>query len=358
MVLPDEVQVDSFTINVHIAGDGFGEALVITVGRRFLIGIDCCEVILQKGEDIDHFLETELKKLRKDAYKFWLLSHYHYDHFQSFAELLSVYKSNLSSLIYPADFTSADFAYMAGISTSTKHLAEDEYAKLRDVLDKGIGRNFISLEAGNFTWMKTNLIDKTGKKKKFLLEVYAPSAEESKKIRSRSLKDVLSPDKKNKISRANANAGSYIIHLVLGSFEALFLADAPFKRTAKINWGKVYKKNGITLLKVAHHGSNDGTNEAFLASLKGVTHTTFEKSALLAPFDHYKLPKKNIIDLLKAEDYAICISKTPVSSEKLSAEIETELKKMTLGICTESKNIIVKEVSTPRDNITTVAYAV
>lgn len=354
MAFPSQVDVDSFELNIHIAGSGFGEAIVITIGKRLLIGIDFCRPLLQKGPDKDTFLDGQIKSLRKDAYKLWILTHYHYDHFQSFYQLLSNYNDQLHSVIFPVEYTSLDFAYLASISISSKHRADEEYGQIKDFLDRKAKTNYSSYQSGSSNWVNSNLINKSGQERRLIIEIYAPPPAISKSLRSRNIKKVIAGQKK--FSRDDANMSSYIVHLTFGTFEALFLADAPIKRSKNEAWGQINNKHGISLLKVAHHGSKNGTNQQLLDSLKGECVSIHKKVALVSPYDHFNLPEQKVLDLLKSENFIIFSSKETICDTDLARDIQIELSKLLIGFCVQKTDISINELISPSQCITSVKY--
>jgi beta-lactamase superfamily II metal-dependent hydrolase len=149
-------------------------------------------------------------------------------------------------------------------------------------------------------------------------------------------------------SRAVANQGSYIIHIKCGKFEGLFLGDAPCFRTEQVLSMREPYDAEIIFLKVAHHGSDDGTNRSLIERLCDAVPSIATRYAMITPFKHHKLPRIETIELLKEHSFQVRTSGAH-DSEEIRNKIYKDFKFIT--------NAAMSEATSPGGDIIAVRFA-
>lgn len=304
----------SNSVKVTVVGPGYGEAIIISVGTSFMIGIDSCLGLLQLEDDGRTVIQRIVdESISADAPIFWVLSHLHRDHFDSFSSVLNLFGDRMCEIITPFAYTektlwndviahdaaqSLTFARGVGSTSATeeyerilKILESDEFddrcqqfSGVRDVPVGGISAN----AAG-----------------KVRVTVLGPNARLIRHLVSKAVRGIITKEDRKRLTNA-ANEGSYFVHMVSGEFEGLFLADAKSKRVE--DW--LERRRGTTesrsfFLKVAHHGSNDGTTKRLLDLFCRPDADVETKTAVVAPYISNRLPTKNTLDLLTQSGYNV-----------------------------------------------------
>ena len=117
--------------------------------------------------------------------------------------------------------------------------------------------------------------------------------------------EVVNPPKNKEINEDNINSvAGYLIYKGSVEWKAFLSADIDKETEQKLVWQKILRQaqdgNGIDVLKVAHHGSENGTSEELLDFLK-------PKIAVISVgknnrFDH---PRKEVIERLDKRNIEI-----------------------------------------------------
>ena len=332
--IPASIDTSSLEVEVHVIGPGYGECVVIVIGKRIVIGIDSCFLAMKNTLTEPSYVERLLESVGSDAHVFWLLTHYHFDHFYGLASFLERCGERLRSLIVPLDYLPADLVHLLALDAEKESGSGDayfqatsEYERLRNILAKGAVSNVESGRSGFGTWFKTDLRSlRDGRRVAVCatLDCIRPSKLAS--FLGGSMSEVAKNPMSAKKNRKLGNEGSYVLHLGVGKFSGVFLGDAPAKRTKEVNWKDLLKGGGDLLLKVAHHGAKDGTSEDLLLVLGSIKDGESRKArkALIAPFAAHGLPRKTVIELLNGSGFDVRIAggKRKKSGQK-KREIET-----------------------------------
>ena len=308
------LNVKDNTIDFYLAGPGFGECILLVIGKKIMIGVDCCYGIQQPYKSSLSLLEDIFSEIEDEGRLYWILTHFHSDHFQSLYNVIQEFGENFDKIIIPHSYTTADIHYnLQNLSISKKLLisrahesiSSKQYKEVRKILEsENIKRKTNRLSGTNIL---INEVLKT-RTKTFSLQVsiYGAFDSDMDRLASNEIKKLMHNTDRMKINRAVANRGSYIIHLKCGSFEALLLGDAPVDRALDILPDKaIHEPVKTFILKVSHHGSKTGTNYELLKKLEP---NKEEKYAFLTPFDLNKLPDEEILELLEQHNYKITIS--------------------------------------------------
>ena len=328
--IPSKIAIDDKWITVHLAGPGFGEAVLITIGQKIAIGIDCCFSLIeanQKGEPT--YLETQIASLGNPSYMFWLISHFHADHIQSFDRVLDLFEDKLDNIIVPPDYTERDLIaneiYVDAKQTMKKSIlaevAKTQYEGIRDAISRESLENKVESTGTKHTWLKSILQLPDGKTEVELqVDLYGLTHRESRALQGKAVKGI----KQNRKTASLANEGSYILHIRAGAFEGLFLGDGHIRRTAKILNQIKPNDASIIYLKVAHHGSTTGTSQLLLDKITETTTKIAERYALIAPFDLNGLPVSRIERMITNAGFQIRKSGSGPHSESLSGRISRQ----------------------------------
>ena len=342
------------TIEVCIAGPGFGEAVLVIIGGKFVIGIDSCVSFVQRGPSGKTFLDEKLEKLDEQSTFFWILTHFHSDHFQSFSSILNQFGDKLKSVFVPLDYTNADItlnlaaheAKVSGDSDAAYHLARGEYKRIRRLLDSDDLQHLYIAGVGKQTLFNAQLELADGSLIPLEVTVHGLQRSMLNDVLGREIPLAVSAKTGTAGSRMAANEGSYIIHVRCGKFEGLFLGDAPSARTMNVLSLRKVCDSEVLVLKVAHHGSDDGTSVSLLRSLCETTTSSGEnrRYALIAPFRSNGLPQKKTIELLKEHSFDIRVSGGKNSEDernRISKDYEL------------ATNVSINEATGPRNDIVT-----
>lgn len=66
--LPDELKLNSRTVDIYAVGPGSGESILVVIGKKLVFGVDCCNALVLprrgKGKSL---LEAVCSKLPRSA---------------------------------------------------------------------------------------------------------------------------------------------------------------------------------------------------------------------------------------------------------------------------------------------------
>lgn len=326
-------------VTIHFGGPGFGEGILVSIGDRILLGIDCPKSFILNPDATGSFLDKQIRLLQGEKQIYWLLTHYHLDHFQLLDAVLERYSDLITSFVHPADYTAEDFRYLMGESTRSAGYKKSEaikarsaYVRLREQMSREAVRAISrTITSPGETWISMTLRTKNVGLKKLRVSVFSPPPAMMEKIMGSELKRLMSGDTRKQHSRSIANYSSYIVFLSFGNFEALFLNDAPLSRTENVNWKEVGINRGLSLLKVANHGSLNGTSPQLLESLEGKEYVEGRK-AIIAPNRHHGFPQEEVIKMLKNAGYEVLVSGQKRASKREKEALELESREMGVKI--------------------------
>lgn len=304
------------SIHFYLIGPGYGECIIVVIGKKFIIGIDSCHKAHQPLFKDLSLLDDILNNVDKDAEIYWILTHYHGDHFQALPSILKTLKTKLKTIVTPSSYTIADIHYNLEHYTNAKDIiwsksiesrSSKQYKEIKNLLEMEFLRRKNTTSSSGKSLLIERPIKISEESFNLTLNFYAPFTSDIDKMKANQIKKLMINNKTKEIDRSIANEGCYIIHLKCGNLEALFLGDAPIERTLDIlptiqnNKNLDGSSNKNFLLKVSHHGSKTGTSEALLEKFEVFGE---KKYALITPFGS-KLPEHKIVNLLKEKNYDI-----------------------------------------------------
>lgn len=323
-----EVKVDRNAISILVAGSGFGEGILVKVGRELLVGIDCCSHLTEpsKTEGVSP-LEREVADLCPSGKIFWILTHFHYDHFNRLSSVLDLYGERVRRLLLPADYTSADVAYAAANdvrrdldSSALFHLARDEYQRVRALLVEETLASRCVVAGGRIDFLREE-ISWNSSNGEFSIVAHGPLPHDLTNMVGRAASRLAEA---GATDRSNANEGSYVLEIQCGDFSGVFLGDSPAIRTERLLENGASGKKRPSVLKVAHHGAEDGTSRELLRRLQG-SDSQLPAFALIAPFKKHGLPRQEVIDMLSTEGFVVKVSGSTSNSLEKRQSIAEEV---------------------------------
>lgn len=313
--LPDVVRTDSLEVEVHLSGPGYGECTLIVIGGKVVLGIDCCLAMVHETLTKPSYLESVINGLGSDYHLFWLLTHYHFDHFHGLASVLERWGPNLQSLVVPSDHLPADFAHLIALDAEREQgtraayfHAKGEYERLRQVMSEGGANAVEASQSGRSVWFQTELEGKDGRRLRLRATLDSLTPSRLKRMLARAVSALINDPVTAHRKRELGNEGSYVLHLSAGDFDAVFLGDAPVTRTEAVDWESLVHPRGDLLLKVSHHGAEDGTSGKLLGALQRGTGTGGKREALIAPFVRHRLPRREVLRLLNDHGFRVSVS--------------------------------------------------
>ncbi|MEK6154582.1 hypothetical protein WIW50_15030 [Flavobacteriaceae bacterium 3-367] len=283
------INVSTHFIKIKVVGSGFGESILINISDYFFLGIDCNKNLLYKADEktvLEGFIENCQKK-------YWILSHYHLDHYNRFVQIFENFK--IEKVIVPQDFSSKDFIKLiksdAKKNTGSEiegKKAEGEYSKLSKLVSN-LGYNGFSF-IGKCEFLKCVISDRKGVKKELRVKVYGLTSKMEKEIKSSELSKALN-NSKYATGGEIINYTSYITYITYGDFQGIFFADAPLER---INSCLANLKSTLNLdfIKIGHHGSKTSSNYELVKKLNSNKKL---QTAIVTPFLKSKLPSKEVM---------------------------------------------------------------
>ena len=105
-------KVENNKVVVHLGGTGYGEGILVIIGGTILLGIDCPKTFILDRDPEKTFLKELINQLEGDKRVYWLLTHYHLDHFLLLDAVLKNHGEQIDSFVHPANLTQADIRWL------------------------------------------------------------------------------------------------------------------------------------------------------------------------------------------------------------------------------------------------------
>ncbi len=310
MILPTgRLDVASPSLDLLFAGPGRGEGLVLVIGDRLVLGVDCCEPLARPDKTGATYVRQLLESLHEDVQVYWVLSHFHSDHYQGLRAVLNDIEPWLESIVVPGMSSSKDVAYEVAQNAfeargrnADAHRARTAYVALRqDIEGHTLGSRSDSVAGSAASLVVLQAED--GKSHDLRIELHGLSHADAVRLRGKAMKRA---NKDGKRLSEKANDSSYVLKVAMGTRVILLLADCPSDISARYlrelpPWIQL-------LLKVSHHGSPTGTDHDLLRLIEQSKLDTGEdvhRVALLCPFLDKGLPDQRVLDTLSEYDYRL-----------------------------------------------------
>ena len=324
-------------LEIFLLGPGFGEAAIINISNRLLVGIDSCAAMNMPGEDGKRFIDEIVRNMSGNSQIFWIITHYHHDHFHQLHEVLERLHDKISGLIVPEDYTSRDqlenmvLEAQESAGPAIARRATLDYKSLRKILKKATYR--IDRVSNDVNVVDVQLRSTNGETRKVTVNVSGQTFSQSNSLRAKALGQLLDQGPKG-ANRQSGNLGSYIVSIDYGEIRALLLGDAPAERAIKA-LGDRYSRSGPDYLKVSHHGAEDGTNTKLLDSFG--PSSSRKRTAVIAPYRGQRLPRQNIVNALTNDDFVVRICGEGGSRRAMLQKIQSQFEDVVVGRVTSAK---------------------
>ena len=304
---PDSLRVEDRTVQVHVVGPGYGECVLIIIGKRIVLGIDSCSAAAPTD---DAYVKRIVGAL-KSPYILWVLTHCHFDHFQGLTTILDgLGLESVRQIVVPLEYRRADLQFDLAndaahdLGDCGYHVARGEYARLRRFLARPGWQECQTSHTGNVVLIRKKLLPRVGHAVMLTvsIESLTPTA------LGNSLGRAQRPG-----WRDEGNHGSYILHIECGGFRGQFRGDAPADRDLGVRSGRA-----LDVLKVAHHGAPDGTSPSLLERLAPIKKGAI---AAIAPFDKHRLPVDSVKSMLTHAGFEVKVAGRVRDTSSLSADV-------------------------------------
>jgi hypothetical protein len=320
----DELKVADFHASVHIAGSGFGEGVIVEVGSKVVVLMDCNKIFVAPGASRSSYLEALLGAM-PDAAVYWILSHMHFDHFQAFSAGLAAHNGRVRRVIVPVEYTQADVMYVASQqleeSTRSKAMARmcrGEYQRLRELLRAPpIGDKVCFAGGGPWRVVDIDLVHPSRKPKRLTIDLFGVGHGLHEQLLGHAVLGATDRE----ADRAHANDGCYVVSIFLGDVGFLLLGDAPVAAVKRIWRQQFVGERRLCVMKVAHHGSRTGWDDELAGLVKLALIDRYQRVAMVAPYSAKSLPVDDIIASIERAGLNVLRSDERFSGHRTEAAI-------------------------------------
>jgi beta-lactamase superfamily II metal-dependent hydrolase len=335
------MKVKKHFLRIFSLGPGFGESIIINIANRILLGIDSCAALNEPTENGKRFIDEVLKKLERNYYLVWVVTHYHHDHFHQLHEVLQRHSDKISGVIVPEDYTSKDqLQNMVNnvserIGKAMAIRARKDYLSLRNTLERASYR--IDRITNDLDIINVRITSEDQDSRQLVIRITGQSYSQSNKLRANGLEELLVNGSISASSKT-ANLGSYIVSLDYGDIKALLLGDAPSMVIRKMV-GNHYTVAGPDFLKVSHHGAEDGTDAELLGLFGPRQSGKGKRTAVIAPYKGQRLPRENVVRQLKDNGFLVRICGEGTLRPELVTNIQLEFEDVVSGRVLSASNV-------------------
>lgn len=315
--MPTSIDLGNPIIRVFVVGPGYGEAIVVQIGDGLIFGVDCCNALVSRDPVSGcSMLEKIFSKLSSSALAIWGITHAHHDHFQGIEKLSTMLLSSLSCIVLPSVFLDKDISstvldelwdgddYYEG----EKKRIRDEFLSFRDQVLNPDSEDIVLGAGKGVEIIRTKGRFLSGIEKEIRISVLAPRFQKSLEVNKKSISRTFEKTTEGNILKggtSGANESCAIFLVECGDLGLLLTGDAPASECVRALESTGRFPREWAFLKVAHHGSRDGTNSDILGKLWTGKR---RQIAAISPFDRYRLPKTSIKKMLRDHKAEIKIS--------------------------------------------------
>jgi len=311
------ITVKEHSLTIRTIGGGYGETLLLSIGQSYRFGIDSNKYLNYSINDRESILSQFLQGNQMD---YWVISHYHLDHFQGFGRI--VQNNLVKRMLIPDDYLIEDFRSLIlkdTVQNTESNLAGSEAINEYDLIKKLVlqsGYKVMSLSSGTASIIKETVVDVNGVECELEISVYAMTKKETNSLRRKSIIS-LSKDNETQKSRGSViNSTSLIVCMKYGKFNGLYLADAPLSRIN--NFLNLNETKSYNFLKIGHHGSNTSSNKTLISRIK----KNKMQYAVVTPFNKSKLPDPKVLELYLKEGYIVQITSLSCLNNEIVANLK------------------------------------
>jgi hypothetical protein len=331
MKMPRTMTVSDFSLDFHVMGPGYGEAIVVVIGKKIIFGVDSCHSLINSGLDEKSYVENIVSSTVGDPYIIWTLTHFHHDHFVGLGWILRNFPDKIHLVVVPDNYTSKDIAEsirrharLDAKSEAAYYSSGGEYDQLFSTLLQSDIAPVVCKASPRYAAMDLELRTRDGQSRRLTIDVIGASVDGLSAVIAKQIPKAMG--EWSSLSRSFANFGSYIVLISLGRFKAVLLGDAPAKRTQVLPWNYALGEAGASFVKVAHHGAVDGTTEDLLRQLGGKAKSSRRPTiAVVTPFQTQRLPRAEVLHLLRSAGYEVKVTGSKRTKNAVKKAIAAEL---------------------------------
>jgi hypothetical protein len=307
--LPSEVEADSIFIAVSVLGTGSGESIVVNICDKFIGIVDCCEELLPPNAHDWHsgVLGTILSQCHDPVFGFVLLTHPHLDHFAGMERVYRALGGSARRISLFQGITEYELIELFRIQQTIPEIGARAYkfykrfGSLLDVFENEL-TTFQRSRAGDATALASFVVrDRVGNAVPVEINCLAPSADDCSAFLSQArLSSVLALSLGTNASlRQQCNRVSVVCRIDFGATRVLLGGDAEHATWRQIKAKHAPAKLQSNIVKISHHGSPTGVDKDLVGVLSKGKNTRESTVALVTPSFTHKLPKAEVLDLLR-----------------------------------------------------------
>jgi beta-lactamase superfamily II metal-dependent hydrolase len=327
--MPTTVTVSDFSIDIHVMGSGYGEGIIVVIGKKRFFGADSCPSLINSTSEGASYVEQVIQSMGRNPLMFWTLTHFHYDHFAGLAWILRKFSKRIRALIVPENYTSKDIAESVrrharsdSGSDAAYYVSGKEYEELISACSSSPIETVKCRASPHYRIVDVDVRTRAGLSRRLVVDVIGAAADDMTGVIARQIPKAFGSAAKH--NRAAANFGSYILVISMGDFRGVLFGDAPASRTRALPWSRTLGRWGASFVKVAHHGATDGTTGPLLDRLIGRIGSKHGKIAIVTPFRMQGLPRAEVLQLLEKKGFEVKISGDHGTKGSLKRAIEQD----------------------------------
>jgi beta-lactamase superfamily II metal-dependent hydrolase len=296
-------------LRIYVRGPGVGESIIIQFPNGRWAVVDCH----QTKEKTQIGTIDFLKSRNVDALEFFCMTHPHEDHFKGAHQLISEFTGKIREIWQPPPMTSKDFEGRIALdrrivfSAKLKHRIDGD-PEARDCAEEYV--KFLSAISRETRMMAPD-------KHRFVSGTILLYQDSKLKITSmgphpadleHALSSLTKTDFKSGLLLLNDDEGevlngvSVILHIQYGRSDVLLLADSQGEKTELHS-----KVRRVSLLKVAHHGSNNGRSATRIVA---VPLSYKIENAVVTPYSRSSLPREDMVLKYRASCHELHVTAT------------------------------------------------
>ncbi|MDP3150668.1 MAG: hypothetical protein Q8N83_16230 [Ignavibacteria bacterium] len=329
---PKKININDPLMSLTFVGSGFGESIIINLGGKLLSIVDCCKQVAETDikYNFSNIFSQSIKISKNPYLGFLLLTHPHFDHFQSLHKLVEEYGNDFVKVCLFNGITEAELAEI--YKEQSKKLNHSvsaynqfkHYSKLLNSLDNNVENSRRRAVAEDSNIFTINVEDKNGKKYDFTIDAIAPSYKNSKKFLSQAkFHNFINLVQNDKKLEQLGNIISVVLLIRFGKTKILLGGDVTSKGWEEILLKKKDDLLDPILVKSSHHGSTEGNPEQLYNEMFSDNHSRKKCKVIIVPFYDKGLPSVKTINMFKK--YSLTYELTSSLSQKKDKKISSRL---------------------------------
>lgn len=327
---PEEAEIE-----VSLFGPGYGESVVLHLGFGDWIIVDSCVDPLGKPQALS-YLDLIGVDYRSDV-KLVVATHWHDDHIRGISQILAECEKSTfatSAALHNLEFLNLVTALEPGLMASTSGLTE--FSRVLEILAVKSQQGGEQSPYPNWSKSFVPIWEQNGEGKSASVQALSPSDAEM----VRAWKDIatLLPEtgSKRRLAAPAQNHASVALWVTAGAHAILLGADLEETGKNYEGWATVVSsslrpRGRASVIKVPHHGSANGHNEALWDDMLQ------DPVAILTPFRRSRVPLPTPKDVerlcrLTAASYATAPPKGVAKSPRRPRIVEQAIREAVVSI--------------------------